>query len=296
MKKILLATVIVAASISASAQVTIFGSVREFIDNTTLGTVATTKMKDDASSIGFKSTEKLGSDVTANMVIETGFSASDPKVGPANQIGDRQSTVGLASKDGTLDLGRKWHTQGLALKASDPFNTLYGSVAVDIHNFHNRRSGDAVFASYKVGPVTVAYDRTITINAAEAIGYSVSGKLGPVTTTVAHFEQGGDKSNVISGQAVFNSTKVLGSYSIDDGLTTKTKGALVSVVQGIDGMPLSIRGGYGIKTGLVTGDVTAYNMAADYLLSKRTVTSLIYRHVSDVTETKQLGLGLTHSF
>jgi predicted porin len=230
------------------------------------------------------------------MVLETGYTGNDPKVGPANQIGDRQSTIGLATQNGTIDLGRKWHSQGLALKASDPFNTLYGSIAVDVHNFHNKRSGDAVFATYKVGPATIAFDRTITATGPEAIGYSVSGVIGPATTTLAHFEQGADKSNVVSAQAVVFNTKVMGSYSIDDGLTTNTKGTLVSIVRGIDNTPLTIRAGYGVKTGLVTGDVKAFNMAADYALSKRTVTSLIYRNVSDVTDTKQVGVGLTHSF
>ena len=44
MKKILLATVLVAASVAASAQVAVYGLVREYVDNTKVGSVSVTSM------------------------------------------------------------------------------------------------------------------------------------------------------------------------------------------------------------------------------------------------------------
>ena len=295
MKKIVIAAALAAASIAASAQVTVYGMVREFVDNTTLSGVSTTQLVNDASRFGVTAKEDLGSGLSTRVTVETSVLASDPKVGAATQLGDRQSTVGLATKDGSIDLGRNWHAYGAALRGSDPFVTYYGSIATNIHNFHGNRSGYAVFVTYKIGPVQIAFDRGVTTGP-EVLTYSATGNIGPVTTSVAHFEQGADKSNIVAAQTVLLNTTLLASYSVDDGITSNTRGTLVSIMRGIDNTRMSIRAGYGVKTGLATGDVRAFNAAADYSLSKRTVASLIYRNVTDVADTKQIGLGLTHSF
>jgi predicted porin len=43
------------------------------------------------------------------------------------------------------------------------------------------------------------------------------------------------------------------------------------------------------------GDVKAYNLGADYALSKNTAISVAYRNVNSA-DTKQMGVGLTHRF
>jgi len=295
MKKLVLAAFLAVASLAASAQVSVYGLVREYVDNTKVGNTTVTSMVDDTSRIGFKATEALGSGLSARVVVETGFAGNDPVAGADTKIGNRQSTVGLASKNGSIDLGRKLNSHFLAITNNDVFDTDYGSIAGDIHNVRTVRSGNAVFLNYNLGPASIAFDRTVT-GGVEATSYSGTGKLGPVSATVARFEQGDAKSTVLAVQGAYAGNKLFASTSLDADVAGTTRGTLVGLALPVSGLPLILKGSYGVKTGDIATRVTAYAVGAEYDLSKRTSVNVAFRNVNDTVDTRQFGLGLSHSF
>ena len=301
MKKIVLATVLALSAVAASAQVTVYGRLTEFVDSTKTGTVKVNSLVNDASRIGIKAEEKLGGGLSARVVVETSVAADDPKTGSSTQLGDRQSTIGLVSKFGSIDLGRKEHSQFLAIKAADPFGgSTYGSVAPDVLNDRSRRMGDGAFLGATVGPVTATYDRSMYTNPAtqEAISWSLGGKVGPVTAAVARFETGADYTNVLTASGKVVGITLSTIQSEDKVGAVETKGRLYAVSAPLT-KQASFRASYGNKTGLAAGDVKASNVGINYAFSKRTTTMIAYRTVDaggTANDVKQVGVGLTHSF
>ena len=296
MKKILLATALVAASIAASAQVTVYGLVREYVDSTTVGGVSTTQIVNDTSRLGVKVNETLGNGLSARVVVETALFANDPKVGADSKIGDRISTVGLASKNGSIDLGRNRTSLFATLQTNDVFANDYGTLLNNIHNARGLRMGNAVFLNYNLGPATISFDRSITGAGDEATSYSGSGKIGPVVASVARYEQGAAKSTLLTARTEYAGNKLFLSTSQDADIAGTTRGTLAGVALPVSGMPVVLKGSYGVKTGDIATRVTAYSFGAEYDLSKRTSVNAAFRNVSDTVDTRQFGLGLSHSF
>ena len=199
MKKIVIAIMLAAASIVATAQITLSGNLRPFLDNTNVGGSSSTSMKSDSSRIGISASETLGGGLTARAMIETSVAATNPVTGTETKFGDRQTTVGLSSKIGSIDIGRKFNSHFLAITSNDVFGTAYGSIAGDVHNLRTIRSGDAIFVTAGAGNFSGSFDRTVTIGT-ESTSYSAVGVLGPVQATIAVFESGTVKSTMIAGQ------------------------------------------------------------------------------------------------
>lgn len=293
MKKIAIASLLALAAMTASAQTTVYGNLRAFVDSKTTSGTTVNSMISDQSRLGITTTEQLGGGLTARATLETSIAVTDPKVGADTKLGDRTATVGLATSTSSVDLGRKFNSHYLALSGSDSFGALYGTINGDIHNLRTIRSGDAVFVSTKLGPVTVSADRTLTAGVTpEATSYSLSTALGPVTGTVARFRQDVETSNVVALVTSFYGTQVSYSYSDNNGTTGNTKGNLVGVKRQLGNSPVTLKAGYGTKT----GDVKAYNIGADYALSQRTGISVAYKNVDASTDVRQFGIGLTHKF
>ena len=293
MKKIAIATLLVASTMVATAQVRLTGKVSEFVDNTKTGAVSKTSLvADPTSNITFSATEKIG-DLTARVVLDTSLSANDPIGGADTKLGNRQSTIGLSSKVGSIDLGRNLHSHFLAITNNDAFGTLYGSIAGDVHNVRGVRVSNGTFIALKpIAGVTATYDRTHNGVGTEASSYSASAKLLGVDATVAQFTQGSEKSTVIGASAKLGTAKVFYSHSDDKGVVAKT-GDLVGVAQAFG--PLTAKASYG-KTNT---DVKAYALGADYNLSKRTIVGATYRNVDaagTASDIKQVGVGVTHRF
>jgi predicted porin len=293
MKKIALATILAAASIAASAQVTVYGNLRGFVDSTEVGTVSHTSMMSDSSRVGVTASEKLSGGLTVRATVETAIAVTNPAVGTDTKIGDRQSTVGFISKMGSIDLGRAFNSHFLAVTNNDAFGTYYGSIAGDVHNLRTLRSGDAAFGTLNAGPAQISADRTFTAVGAETTTYSVSGKVGPVNATVAVFESGTAKSTVVAGQAKVRNLHVYASHSSDKDGAKESTGNLIGATMAVGNSPVTLKASYGTKS---VGDVKAYNFGADYALSKRTAISVAYRNVNAATDTKQMGLGITTTF
>jgi predicted porin len=309
MKKIALATLLAAASIVASAQVSVSGKVAEFIDNTKVGAVSKTSIAGEpTNNITVSVTEALGNGLKARAVIDTSLGTNSINGGSYTQFGDRQGTVGLVSSTGSVDIGRNVHSEFLAITNNDVFGTMYGSVAGDVHNLRGLRLSNGVFATVTpIAGVTVSYDRTQGNVGAEALSYSGTGSFAGITATAARFEQGLDKSTVVAANAKLGNTKVTYIHSDDaTGLiairpfplvatTTiaKSTGDSVGVAQSFG--PFTAKASYG-RTNTKT---TAYSAGVGYAFSKRTDVEVAYRNVNAVgtaNDVAQVGVGVIHRF
>jgi predicted porin len=292
MKKVIIAVAIGALSSVASAQVSLSGKVSVWQDSTKVGTVRENSMwQEPTNNFAIGVQEKLGNGLTARATVETSLQGNTFD-GGSTRIGDRQSTVGIASSVGSIDLGRNVHSQFLAIAMNDAFSTIYGSVAGDVHNLRGLRFGDASFVNITaVKGFNVSWDRSQTPGA-EASAASVGGSFGPVNATIARYEQLDEISTVAGANAAFGSTTVYYSRSDNKGAVA-SKGDLVGVRHQM--------GAYAAKAsyGRTNTDVKAYNVGLDYALSKRTEVGIAYRNVdlvASANDVKQIGLGLTHRF
>lgn len=293
MKKIALATLLAAASIVASAQVTITGKVAEFIDNTKTGAVSKTSIAGEpTNNITVSATETLGGGLKARVVLDTSLGANSID-GGSTQLGDRQGTVGLASSVGSIDLGRNVHSQFLAITNNDVFGTMYGSVAGDVHNLRGLRFSNGAFVTFTpAAGVTVSYDRTQGNTGSEAFSYAATGSIAGVNVTLAQYEQGVEKSTVLGVNTKIAGTQVTYTHSNDKGAANST-GDLIGATRSFG--PFTAKASYG----RTNTSVTAYSAGVDYALSKRTDVGVAYRNVtaSDAANNvAQLGVGVLHRF
>jgi predicted porin len=295
-KKITIAALMAAVSFAVSAQVVISGKGSVWADSTKTGSVtANTLHTEPTSNFAIKATENLGGGAQARAVLETSI-VGNTYDGDGTQLGDRQATVGLANKFGSVDFGRNVHSQFLAITNNDAFGTLYGSVAGDVHNLRGLRLSHGVFASVVVVPgVSLTYDRSNRDGFGQVVdstSYGANAKVGPVNATVAHFVDGIEKSTVVGLNTTIGATTVFYSHSDNEGAVAK-KGDLVGVAHKTG--RFTTKASYG-KT---NKDVTAYNVGVAYDLSKRTEIGVAYRNVDAVAtahDVKQVGVGLTHRF
>lgn len=292
MKKVIIASVIAAFSTIASAQISLSGKVSVWSDNTKVGGKGSTTMwNEPTNNIAVGVREQLGSGFTARATVETSLHGNTFD-GGSTRFGDRQSTVGIASKVGSLDLGRNVHSQFLAIANNDAFNTIYGSVAGDVHNLRGLRFGDAAFVAVTaMRGITATYDKSQTPGQ-EAYAASVGASLGPVNGTVARYERDAEQSTVVGANAKFMSTTLYFSHSDNKGQVA-SKGYLVGVRHQMG--PYAAKASYG-KTNT---NIKAYSLGVDYALSKRTEVGVAYRNVDLVAtanDIRQIGVGLTHRF
>lgn len=293
MKKIALATLLAATTMVATAQVSISGKVAQFADSTKTGVVRNTSIAGEpTNNITISATENLGGGLRARVVLDTSLGPNTIN-GDGTQLGDRQSTAGLASKVGTIDIGRNVHSQFLSITNNDVFGTMYGSVAGDVHNLRGLRVSNGVFAT--VNPmkgVTVSYDRTQNATGADATSYGAVGSFAGFTATAARFEQGAEVSTVVGLNTKIAGTRLTYTHSDNTG-AVNSKGDLIGASQSI--------GKYTAKAsfGRTNKDVRAYSVGVDYAFSKRTDAGIAYRSVNKVGashDVEQVGVGLIHRF
>ena len=298
MKKIAIAAVLAASSIVASAQVSVSGKISQWVDSTNTGGTRVTGMPlESTSNIGITAKEDLGNGLSARAVVETSLKGNTVDGTNNTQLGDRQATVGLAGRLGSVDLGRNVHSQFLAVSNNDPFGTLYGSVAGDVHNLRGLRFSNGTFVSVSPIPgMTATYDRSNNApGQADATAASVSGRLAMINATAAVYESGAEKSTVVGGNTTLGNTTVSYVHSDNHSLVVgeTKKGDLVGVAHKI--------GAYTAKAsyGRTNTEIKAYNLGVDYALSKRTEVGVAYRNVNlagTSQDIKQIGAGLTLRF
>ena len=294
MKKIALATILAAVSIAASAQVTVYGKMRVYEESVTVGTAsAVTALTNDSSRLGFKGTEALGGGLTANFTIETGVGADAPA---ATTLGDRTMIVGLSSNKWSVGVGRDKHTIARTLDNYDAMGNAYGSSTAVIHAAQGSRFSNAIFASATPMPgLTVNYinsnSETAGVNNAQAA--SIEFTRGPISATIANFDNGTTSTSTIYGAKVNvdkTGTTVFATYSDDKVAGVTSTGKSVGVNQPLTGSLVALAS-YG------TNDTTkAFDLGASYSLSKRTTVHARYVKEDAAATTTKYALGLEHNF
>ena len=295
MKKVLLALTLAVAGV-ASAQVGIYGRVGTYLDNTKTGTSTVQGMANDLSHFGIRATENLGGGLTARATYETYIQANSPETS-TTAFGDRQSTVGIAHKMGSVDLGRSVHTHFLAVSNNDPFGTLIGSSAADVHNLRGLRFSNAAFTSVNLGNVSASFDRSTGAvgTAADPYAASLVAAVGPAVVTYARYEAGAETSDVLAARAKFGATTVYGIASDNKGATANTnRGQLIGAAHNLGG-PVTVKASYG----RIENGIKSYNVGAEYAFSKKTYAQVLYRNVEGTTaagDIKQVAGGLVVQF
>ena len=296
MKKVLLALTLAVAGV-ASAQVGIYGRVGTYLDNTKTGTAAAVQgMANDLSHFGIRATEDLGGGLKARATYETYIQANSPETS-TTAFGDRQSTVGIAHKMGSVDLGRSVHTHFLAISNNDPFGTLIGSSAADVHNLRGLRFSNAAFTSVNLGNVSASFDRSTGAvgTAADPYAASLVAAVGPAVVTYARYEAGAETSDVLAARAKFGATTVFGIASDNKGVTANTnRGQLVGASHNLGG-PITVKASYG----RIENGIKSYNVGAEYAFSKKTYAQVLYRNLegtSAASDIRQVAGGLVVQF
>lgn len=294
MKKIALATLLLAAAFTASAQVTVSGKMGQFIDNTKTGDTSVSSMvAEPTNNLAVTATEDLGSGLKARVIVNTSLGPNTID-GNGTKVGDRQGTVGLASALGSIDLGRNTHTEWSSIVNNDVFGGYYGTVANSIHNLRGSRISNGVFATVNpIQGVTVSYDRSQVAVGTDATSYGVVATVYPnVRVTAARFDQGIESSTVIGVDAKILGTRVTYTHSDDQGLVN-SKGDLIGVAKTFGAY--TVKGSYGTTN----KDVTAYAIGLEYALSKRTDLSVSYRNIDKPVASQNVtgyGIGMIHRF
>lgn len=294
MKKIIMATLLMGLVSVASAQVKLSGKVSAYVDNSRVGDASKTTqlVTEPTSNFAISVNEKLGDGLRARAVIETSLSGNTID-GNGTKLGDRQSTVGIASNFASVDLGRNVHSHFLAITTNDVFGTLYGSVAGDVHNLRNLRLGDSVFVNVRPAKgLSLAYERTMNGPANDATVVAGSGKFLGVNGTVARFEQGLEKSTVVGLNTKVGEVRLTYVHSDDQGLVNR-KGDTIGVSRDIN------KWTWKASYGQTNQDMKAYAVGADYNLSKRTALNVALRNVDasgTANDVKAFGVGVTHRF
>ena len=127
MKKSLLALAVLGAFTgiaSAQTSVTIYGVVDAGItreDNGTRTSVRLDSGNQSSGRLGFKGNEDLGGGLSAQFLLENGFSIDTGALGQGGLIFGRQAYVGLTGNFGQVRLGRQKTVMYDALAAIDPF-------------------------------------------------------------------------------------------------------------------------------------------------------------------------------
>jgi len=304
MKKIALATILVATTAIASAQVTVSGKIAEYWDQTTKGGVTTKTVASEATNnITFKAVEDLGQGLQARVVIDTKILANDPKSADS-QIGDRESTVGMANKLGSVDLGRSYHTAFNTIRFTDTFGALYGSIASDVHNFRDsgRMSNGTFVKATPMSNVTVSYEasQNTAVGSTDSKAYGAVGSFYGLKTQVARWESNSnsDKTNIVGFNYDLMGYKLAAIRSKDTTSSVLSTGTSYGVAKQMGNTPYTVKASRGTKSDN-TGDTLAYNFGVDYAFSNRTTAQVVYRAVNapaSANDIKQIGVGMIHKF
>jgi predicted porin len=311
MKKLLIVGASIAAltAVTAFAQsnVTIGGEVRMFEENSKTGSgPSVTRMVSGQSHIGFKASEDLKNGLTARVNIDTFITAN---TSAASSFGDYQSTIGLSSKLGAVDLGRKKSVLNTTADAADPFGTNYGSTFTTVHNLQTTRLNNGVFvetaefAGFK-GAYNFGQSNTAGVAATTGVGASYKAFGGEV-----HYAYQGEKATRAKTNLVGVSytLPVLATKLGFDSSTSYAGTAGAARVRGnsfaVSGpivANLEGRGTYGqTRTDGVADKTKALSLGVAYSLSKRTGVEVAYTNVNApgvAADVRTIGAGLTHSF
>ena len=292
MKKIALATILAAASLAASAQVAVYGKMRVYEESVTVGSAsAVTALTNDTSRLGFKGTEALSGGLSANFTIETGIGADAPA---ASTLGDRTMIVGLSNKLGSVSVGRDKHAIARTLDNYDAMGNVYGSSTAVIHAAQGSRFSNALFVSATpMAGLTVNYinsnSEVAGVNNPQAA--SIEFTRGPISATVASFDNGTTSTSTIYGAKVkVAQSTVFATYSDDKVAGVTSSGKSIGVNHPVTGSLMALAS-YGENN-----TTKALDLGASYSLSKRTTVHARYIKEDAAATTTKYALGMEHNF
>jgi predicted porin len=275
------------------------------------------------SRIGFKGTEDLGGGLSANFLMENGFTANNGAASQGGLLFGRQVYVGLSGNFGALTLGRQYSPYYKALRdVADPFAAGLAGRAGNIMATNTRINNMVEYitpsfsgfsADLSWAPGGVADDAAKNRNIGASVGYA----NGPVVVKLAHHQAnnaaGTDrtKNTLLTGSWNFGVALASLGYAVNKGTGTADSKDLIAGVS----VP------FGSSTVLASyirhDDRTAANKDANqwalgysYRLSKRTDIYTAYARidnsngaaftVGNATDTgsgdKAFNLGMRHSF
>lgn len=305
MKKILLATALLTLAGLASAQATVelYGKMRMYEENYRAGTGSNVnQVTSDYSRIGIRGSEDLGGGLKANFTVETGINLDAPS---ATTLGDRQSTVGLSNRAGSIDLGRAKHSIGRALDNFDAFgNALFSSI-YSVHANQGSRLSNAAFISVTpINGVTVNYHQGASENATvrDVQAGSIDYAAGKFAATVARYDNKISSTSTLLGAryTLVTGTTLYGTMSDDKVVGVASKGKTIGVAQPLS-TNLTALVSYGKKDdqSATNNDVKATNVGANYALSKRT--TVLARYIKEdasvvASNIHRVALGVEHNF
>ena len=239
MKKSLIALAVLAASGAAMAQstVTLYGVADAWIGSqkTGLTGVRQTKLNSggyNGSRFGFRGTEDLGGGLSANFVLEQGFTIDDSAVASSGLQFNRQAFVGLSGGFGTTRFGRQYTAYDeLRGATNNSFDTSFATTGTvwasnagrsKVADYGSRANNQAYYASPVVGGFSGAIgygfgeNKTTTTNATDTLSLHVKYAAGPLLVGVAY--QNEEVSNAVDRSY----TLIAGSY--DFGVAKLTAG------------------------------------------------------------------------
>lgn len=308
-KNVTLAAVIVSvagmiSTAQAQSSVEIYGKMRLIEEVDKVGTAEKqTKLSNANSRLGFRGTEDLGQGLKAFFVIETAISPDAPNTADATKIGDRTSTVGLRTNVWSISAGRQKHAHALLQDNYDAMDAYLGSSVFSVHKGPDARLPNAIHGTVTpIKGLTFNYQQsnqdesTVTTNKKSVKGGGVDYVIGNLKTSYAYYDDGIDNTNHIVGaryDITATKTSLFAMYSDDEVAGVKTNGKSVGVRQHVSA-PLMLIASYGEHQ-----DLTAYNLGAQYSLSKRTSLIARYRNESATLASKDrktYGVGIEHNF
>ena len=201
MKKTLISLAVLAAASTgiahAQSSVTIYGTVDASFVSERGGAQGTVNKISSgtasASRLGFKGVEDLGSGLSALFVLESGFSVDTGAQDKAGTLFNRQSYVGLGSKDaGTVTLGRQYTPYYNTLsKIADPFAVGYAGSAKNLFPANTRTSNTVLYSSPEFsgfsGDLAYTFGEQADSNkAARQIGASFGYANGPLNARLVY--------------------------------------------------------------------------------------------------------------
>jgi predicted porin len=299
MKKyaLLLALALATGAVTAqiTPQVTVYGKVREYQESYTLGTAsALTRLTNDSSRLGVKASADMGDGITATAVMETAVAMDAPS---ATTLGDRAATFSLSNSLGSVSLGRDKNSVARVLDNYDALDNAYGTIATTIHSAQGTRLQNGVFVNTATfagftGQYVMANSETAgTTNVQTG---SISYTLGPVSATVARYDDSSTSLSTIVGvkyKLASTGTTLFAMYSDDKVSNVSTNGTSVGVSQTVS-EKLSVQGTYGQTNTNVTGR----GLGVTYAMNKALNFHARYSFIDTTTDVTQYGVGVEFSF
>lgn len=199
MKKLALAVSLIAlaapllAQNTSSPNVSVYGKVRQFVENDKVGTAnSLTKVTNATSRLGFRGVEELGDGLKAEFVIETSVGADDPTASTTS-LGDRRSLVGLSNRWGSVHLGRDRILSQFIYDRFDAMGNFGSSSVGTIHATQGLRVSNAAFVTVRPFKDTVLHyqhSEPETENGKAVKNFGGDYAVGPFAVSYARYDNG----------------------------------------------------------------------------------------------------------